>query len=107
MEFLDKVGLAERANHLPKQLSGGERQRAAIARSLTMSGRLLLADEPTGNLDSRNSELVFSTFKKLNREDGLTVVVATHNEELGAMAGRLIRLRDGRIVGTQRETCYT
>jgi putative ABC transport system ATP-binding protein len=98
MEFLDKVGLAERANHLPKQLSGGERQRVAIARSLTMSGKLLLADEPTGNLDSRNSELVFATFRKLNRDDGLTVVVATHNEELGAMAGRLIRLRDGRIV---------
>lgn len=102
MEFLDKVGLAERANHLPKQLSGGERQRAAIARSLTMSGKLLLADEPTGNLDSKNSELVFSTFQRLNRDDGLTVVVGTHNEELGAMAGRLIRLRDGRIVGAER-----
>ena len=100
MEFLDRVGLTERANHLPKQLSGGERQRVAIARSLTMSGKLLLADEPTGNLDSRNSELVFSTFRRLNREDGLTVVAATHDEECGAMAGRCIRLKDGRIAGT-------
>jgi putative ABC transport system ATP-binding protein len=99
MEFLDRVGLAERAKHLPKQLSGGERQRVAIARSLTMSGKLLLADEPTGNLDSRNSALVFETFRKLNREDGLTVVAATHDEECGAVAGRCIRLKDGRIAG--------
>jgi putative ABC transport system ATP-binding protein len=99
MEFLDRVGLAERAKHLPRQLSGGERQRVAIARSLTMSGKLLLADEPTGNLDSRNSALVFDTFRKLNREDGLTVVAATHDEECGAVAGRCIRLKDGRIVG--------
>jgi len=99
MEFLDRVGLAERAKHLPKQLSGGERQRVAIARSLTMSGKLLLADEPTGNLDSRNSALVFETFRKLNREDGLTVVAATHDEECGAVAARCIRLKDGRIAG--------
>jgi len=98
LEFLDRVGLAERANHLPKQLSGGERQRVAIARALTTSGRLLLADEPTGNLDSRNSQLVFETFRRLNREDGLTVVVATHDEECGLMAGRCVRLRDGRVV---------
>jgi putative ABC transport system ATP-binding protein len=98
-ELLDLVGLAARANHLPKELSGGERQRVAIARSLAASSRLLIADEPTGNLDSRNSELVFETFRRLNGEEGLTIVVATHDAALGALAGRTIQLRDGSIVG--------
>jgi ABC-type lipoprotein export system ATPase subunit len=98
-ELLDRVGLAARANHLPKELSGGERQRVAIARSLAASSRMLLADEPTGNLDSRNSEIVFETFRRLNSDSGLTVVVATHDETLGAIAGRTIQLRDGEVVG--------
>jgi putative ABC transport system ATP-binding protein len=98
LELLERVGLGDRANHLPKELSGGERQRVAIARSLAMSHDLLLADEPTGNLDSKNSEGVFSIFRKLNSEDDLTIVVATHDEKLGAMTDRSVRLLDGSVV---------
>jgi len=98
LRLLDRVGLAERANHLPGELSGGERQRVAIARALATSSKLLLADEPTGNLDSRNSEAVYETFMKLNEEDGLTIVAATHDEKLGSTAGRRITLLDGSVV---------
>jgi putative ABC transport system ATP-binding protein len=97
LELLAKVGLGHRANHLPRELSGGERQRVAIARSLAASPNLLLADEPTGNLDTKNSREIFSVFEKLNREDGLTIVVATHDEGLGSQAARVVRLIDGRI----------
>ena len=99
MELLGRVGLEARANHLPKELSGGERQRVAVARSLAMSHDLLLADEPTGNLDSKNSRSVFDLFRKLNSEDGLTIVATTHDEKLGATADRSIYLEDGRVVG--------
>jgi putative ABC transport system ATP-binding protein len=95
--LLEKVGLGSRVNHLPRELSGGERQRVAIARSLAVAPRLLLADEPTGNLDTRNSLEIFSVFEHLNSEDGLTIVVATHNEKLGAHAARVVRMVDGRI----------
>jgi putative ABC transport system ATP-binding protein len=95
--LLDKVGLGHRANHLPRELSGGERQRVAIARSLAASPNLLLADEPTGNLDTKNSRDVFSVFEKLNSEDGLTIVAATHDERLGSRASRVVHLVDGRI----------
>jgi putative ABC transport system ATP-binding protein len=95
--LLDKVGLGHRANHLPRELSGGERQRVAIARSLAASPNLLLADEPTGNLDTKNSRDVFSVFEKLNSEDGLTIVAATHDEGLGSRASRVVHLVDGRI----------
>jgi putative ABC transport system ATP-binding protein len=97
LHLLDKVGLAHRANHLPRELSGGERQRVAIARSLAVTPKLLLADEPTGNLDTKNSREIFSVFEKLNGEDGLTIVVATHDEGLGSRADRVVRLVDGRI----------
>jgi putative ABC transport system ATP-binding protein len=97
MELLGRVGLEARANHLPKELSGGERQRVAIARSLAMSNDLLLADEPTGNLDSRNSRDVFRLFRELN-EAGLTIIATTHDEKLGATADRSIHLVDGRLV---------
>jgi putative ABC transport system ATP-binding protein len=97
-DLLEKVGLGDRANHRPKELSGGERQRVAIARSLAASPNLLLADEPTGNLDTANSREIFGVFERLNREDGLTVIVATHDENLGNQAGRVIHLTDGRIV---------
>jgi len=97
MELLEKVGLGNRANHLPKELSGGERQRVAIARSLAASPNLLLADEPTGNLDRTNSREIWSVFERLNSQDGLTIVVATHDDELGSRAGRVVRLVDGRI----------
>jgi putative ABC transport system ATP-binding protein len=96
MELLKRVGLEARANHLPKELSGGERQRVAIARSLAMSSDLLLADEPTGNLDSKNSRGVFDLFRELN-DAGLTIIATTHDEKLGATAKRSIRLVDGRL----------
>ena len=97
MELLGRVGLESRANHLPKELSGGERQRVAVARSLAMSSDLLLADEPTGNLDSKNSRDVFDLFRRLN-DGGLTIIATTHDERLGATADRSIHLEDGRVV---------
>ncbi|MBD3348905.1 MAG: ATP-binding cassette domain-containing protein [Candidatus Eisenbacteria bacterium] len=98
MGLLRRVGLEARASHLPRELSGGERQRVAIARALATSSSLLLADEPTGNLDSRNSEAVYDTLSRLNEEDGLTIVVATHDERLGSLTGRTVRLVDGSVV---------
>ncbi len=98
MAHLVRVGLEHRASHLPKELSGGERQRVAIARALAMSTDLLLADEPTGNLDSKNSRDVFALLRELNERDGLTIVATTHDEKLGATADRSINLCDGRIV---------
>lgn len=98
-ELLIKVGLGHRINHLPKQLSGGERQRVAVARALAVSPKLLIADEPTGNLDTKNSQEIFDLFKKLNKEEGLTIILATHNPALGSQADRIINLRDGKIVG--------
>ncbi len=97
VELLGRVGLERRADHLPRELSGGERQRVAIARALSTTSGLLLADEPTGNLDTKNSEAVFEVFRKLNEEDDLTVVIATHDEHLGSMADRTVRLVDGRV----------
>lgn len=97
-ELLIKVGLGPRVNHLPKQLSGGERQRVAIARALAISPRLLIADEPTGNLDTKNSQEIFGLFKTLNSKDGLTIIMATHNPKLGSQAGRIIYLKDGRVI---------
>jgi putative ABC transport system ATP-binding protein len=97
--LLKRLGLEHRINHLPKQMSGGEKQRVAIARALAISPRLLLADEPTGNLDTKSSQEIFDVFTQLNREDGLTIVVTTHNPKLGAQASRTIYLQDGRIVG--------
>ena len=95
-ELLARVGLGGRLSHRPSQLSGGEMQRVAIARSLINDPRLLLADEPTGNLDSEASRVVLEIFRDLNAE-GLTVLLVTHNPELAARTRRVIRLRDGRI----------
>ncbi len=95
-ELLDLVGLRDRINHLPSQLSGGEMQRTAIARALINSPQILLADEPTGNLDSQNAEIIFNTFKKLNK-DGLTIIVVTHSKELAQTADRIISIKDGKI----------
>jgi len=97
VELLKKVGLDKRINHLPKELSGGEKQRVAIARALATSPKVLFADEPTGNLDTKISQEIFELFRKLNKEDGLTLVVTTHNPQLGALADRIIHLKDGRI----------
>jgi putative ABC transport system ATP-binding protein len=95
--LLAEVGLAERATHLPVQLSGGEQQRVAIARALVKQPRVILADEPTGNLDSRSGAEVFELLAALGEARGTTVIVATHNVELAARAGRRLAMRDGRI----------
>jgi putative ABC transport system ATP-binding protein len=94
---LDNVGLADRSHHLPSQLSGGQQQRVAIARALINDPAVLLADEPTGNLDSRTSEDILSLFAKLH-ESGRTVVMVTHDEHVAERAGRIVRLLDGRVV---------
>lgn len=91
---LTSVGLAHRLDHRPDQLSGGERQRVAIARSVVMGPKLLLADEPTGNLDSRSANEVMGLLEAMNR-DGLTLVVVTHDHEVAARADRVVRMRDG------------
>jgi putative ABC transport system ATP-binding protein len=98
INILEKVGLGHRINHLPKQLSGGEKQRVAIARALAAEPKFLLADEPTGHLDTENSQEIFNVFKQLNQEKGLTIIVATHDTELGLQAKRVIYLQDGKIV---------
>ncbi|MEV5497365.1 ABC transporter ATP-binding protein [Nonomuraea fuscirosea] len=97
MAALERVGIAHRAGFLPGLLSGGERQRAAIARALMGEPSLLLCDEPTGNLDSRNTEAVLGLFDEL-RPQGLTIVVITHEQEVGARAGRRVRITDGVLV---------
>jgi putative ABC transport system ATP-binding protein len=98
MSCLEKVGLAHRADHRPAELSGGEAQRAAIARALVCEPALLLADEPTGNLDSATGEDIAALLGALHRE-GRTLVVVTHNEALARRAQRIVRLRDGRMDG--------
>jgi putative ABC transport system ATP-binding protein len=93
---LERVGLKERAAHLPRQLSGGEQQRVCIARALINYPRLILADEPTGNLDESNEEIVMNIFRRLH-DDGSTIIVVTHDQEVAAEAGRTIYLEHGRI----------
>ena len=95
--LLGELGLENRAGHRPAELSGGQRQRVAIARAMAMSPRLILADEPTGNLDSRSGEEVITLLEGLNREQGITLVVVTHDPRLGERAGRRILMNDGRI----------
>jgi lipoprotein-releasing system ATP-binding protein len=96
-ELLNDVGLSHRLSHRPGELSGGEQQRVAIARALALSPELLLADEPTGNLDMKTSEGVHALLAELQRKKGLTLVVVTHNERLAAAMGRTVRLVDGRL----------
>ena len=96
-DLLDMVGMSHRLNHLPQKLSVGERQRVAIARSLANDPIALLADEPTGNLDSVTAEGVFELFAYLHREQGMTIVLITHDENFGHRAQRLIRMQDGHV----------
>jgi putative ABC transport system ATP-binding protein len=97
-QLLDDVGLAHRANHLPQKLSVGERQRVAIARALANEPALLLADEPTGNLDSRSGASVLDLFDQLHHERGMTLIVITHGQDVAERAERVLWIRDGRIL---------
>jgi putative ABC transport system ATP-binding protein len=99
---LKQVGLEGRARHLPKELSGGEMQRVAIARALIAEPKILIADEPTGNLDKSNGDAIFRLFRQLSGEHGLTLIITTHNLTLGYPADRVITLEDGKILREER-----
>jgi putative ABC transport system ATP-binding protein len=101
MEALERVGLTARAKHKPTELSGGEQQRVAIARALVNNPSLILADEPTGNLDSAATGEIIAIFNQLNR-DGITVVMVTHEPDVAAKAQRIIRLMDGKIISDEK-----
>jgi len=101
-ELLAKVGLSDRVAHKPNELSGGQRQRVAIARALTMNPAVLLADEPTGNLDTKSSEEIMELFVNINAE-GSTVILVTHEPDIAAYARRIIRFADGRILSDERK----
>jgi len=97
-ELLKSVGLGERLGHKPNQLSGGEKQRVAIARALANNPAIILADEPTGNLDSKSGEMIMSILHRLDKEEGKTIILVTHDIDLGRQADRIIKLLDGRVV---------
>ncbi len=97
--LLTEVGLGHRLHHKPGELSGGEQQRVAVARALMQQPDLVLADEPTGNLDTHTGDALFALMRTLNRERGITFIIVTHNEKLSAQADRIIHMEDGRIAG--------
>jgi putative ABC transport system ATP-binding protein len=101
LEYLDKVGLKNWANHLPSELSGGQKQRVAIARALVTKPKVILADEPTGALDSATTDSVMQLLKDINNE-GMTVFVITHEEEVAEQTKRIVRLKDGKIISDER-----
>lgn len=96
-ELLERVGLKERLNHFPSQLSGGEQQRVAIARALIANPKIVIGDEPTGNLDTKNRDEIVELFKEINSQ-GVTVIIATHDMEVAKQTGKVLYLRDGKIV---------
>ncbi|WP_312854322.1 ABC transporter ATP-binding protein [Paludibacterium denitrificans] len=97
-ELLAKVGLGQASQRLPNQISGGQQQRVAIARALANQPKLILADEPTGNLDTKTSDEIMSLFTEMNRDSGITIVLVTHEPDIAEYAKRLVRFRDGQIV---------
>jgi putative ABC transport system ATP-binding protein len=101
IDLLDRVGLTDRMYHYPSQLSGGEQQRVAMARAFITSPKVLFADEPTGNLDEETAERVKSLLFNLNKQEGTTLIMVTHNLELAANTGRILQLKGGRLVGDQ------
>ncbi|MBI4236197.1 MAG: ABC transporter ATP-binding protein [Chloroflexi bacterium] len=98
---LERVGLAQRASHWPNQLSGGEQQRVAIARAMVNRPALILADEPTGNLDTRTSHEIMALFDELNRQEGITIILVTHEADVAAFARRTIRMQDGLVINDE------
>jgi len=102
--LIDLVGLRSRRNHLPTQLSGGERQRVAVARALSTDPSLILADEPTGNLDTKTSIEIIQLFEELNQKNGKTILLVTHEPDIAAYARRIITVRDGKILSDEKNT---
>jgi putative ABC transport system ATP-binding protein len=101
-ELLELVEMGDRAKHLPEELSGGQKQRVAIARAMANNPAILLADEPTGALDSKTGRLVMDLFHKLNKEKGITIVLITHSNELASETGRIITIKDGNILSESK-----
>ena len=102
-ELLSKVGMASRANHMPNELSGGQKQRVAIARSLVNNPSIILADEPTGALDSETSAMVMDIFNDLNKNQGKTIILITHSKEIAEQCPRIVTINDGEIINDSKE----